>query len=104
MMIGLFQKNIHMYIDETEILSFTNTTSIKSKMPGNSWIFYEFEEEDEGHILTIEMEQCYAKGSVTIPMIYSGTISGITNRYMRDKIMALCFSVVGIVVGVVALT
>ena len=96
-----FQKNIHIYIDETEVLSFTNTTSIKSKMPGNSWIFYEFEEEDEGHILTIEMEQCYAKGSVTIPMIYSGTISGITNRYMRDKIMALCFSVVGIAVGVV---
>lgn len=101
--IGLFsfQKTVHAYIDGKEVLSFENTSMAHSKMPGNSWLFIDLNQEDAGKTLTLELHQCYGNGQVMVPVIYGGTVEGITNSYMRQKLVLLCFSAIGSAIGAV---
>lgn len=96
-----FQKVVHAYIDGKEVLTFENTSKVKSKMPGNSWLFIDLQQEDIGKTLTIELHQCYGKGQVMMPVLYGGTVGGITNSYLKDKMPLICFSAVGAAVGIV---
>lgn len=96
-----FQKVVHAYIDGKEVLAFENTSKVKSKMPGNSWLFIDLQQEDIGKTLTIELHQCYGKGQVMMPVLYGGTVEGITNSYLKDKMPLICFSAVGAAVGIV---
>ena len=96
-----FQKTVHAYIDDTEIFSFENTSRAKSKMPGNSWLFIDLLPEYAGKTLTLELHQCYGSGQVMVPVLYGGTVEGITNNYIKEKLPIICLSVIGIAVGMV---
>lgn len=96
-----FQKEVHAYLDDEEVLVFENTSKAKSKMPGNSWLFIQLQPEDVGKTLTIQLHQCYGKGQVIMPVLYAGTVDGITNSYLKSKLPLICFSAVGMAVGVV---
>lgn len=94
-----FQKTVHAYLDGEEVLSFENTTRAHSKMPGNSWLFVDLQPEDAGKTLTLELHQCYGSGQVMVPVLYGGTVEGIINSYMKEKLVFLCFSAIGISLG-----
>lgn len=95
-----FQKTVHAYIDDKEVLAFENNSRAKSKMPGNSWLFIDLEPEDMGKTLTLKLHQCYGSGQVMVPVLYGGTVEGITNSYIKEKLPMICFSVIGIAIGV----
>ena len=96
-----FQKTIHAYIDDTEVFSFENTGRASSKMPGNSWIFIDLIPEYAGKTLTLDLHQCYGSGQVMVPVLYGGTVEGITNSYIKEKLPMLCLSVIGVAIGMV---
>lgn len=100
--VGLFsfQKTVHAYLDDEEVLAFENNSRLKSKMPGNSWLFIELEPEDVGKTLTLRLHQCYGSGQVMVPVLYGGTVDGIINSYIKEKLPMICFSVIGISGGV----
>lgn len=100
--IGLFsfQKTVHAYIGDEEVLVFENNGRAHSKMPGNSWLFIDLGPEDVGKTLTLRLHQCYGTGQVMVPVLYGGTVEGITNSYIKEKLPMLCFSVIGIAIGV----
>lgn len=100
--IGLFsfQKIVHAYLDDEEVLAFENTTGAHSKMPGNSWLFVDLHPEDVGKTLTLELHQCYGSGQVMVPVLYGGTVEGIINSYMREKLVLVFFSVIGVALGI----
>lgn len=99
--IGLFsfQKTVHAYIDGKEVLSFENNTDVHSKMPGNSWLFVDLHPQDMGKTLTLELHQCYGSGQVMVPVLYAGTVEGIINSYMKEKMLLICFSAIGGTIG-----
>lgn len=101
--VGLFsfQKTVHAYIDGEEVLVFENNTRARSKMPGNSWLFVDLRPEDAGKTLTLQLHQCYGSGQVMVPVLYGGTVEGITNSYMKEKLLLIFFSVIGVALGVV---
>lgn len=100
--IGLFsfQKIVHAYLDDEEVLAFENTTGAHSKMPGNSWLFVDLHPEDVGKTLTLELHQCYGSGQVMVPVLYGGTVEGIINSYMKEKLVLVFFSVIGVALGI----
>lgn len=98
-----FQKIVHAYIDDREVLSFENNSRASSKMPGNSWLFIDLAPEDAGKTLTLELHQCYGAGQVMVPVLYSGTVEGITNSYIKEKLPMLCLSVTGIAIGMLVI-
>lgn len=101
--IGLFsfQKTVYAYLDGEEVLAFENNTRARSKMPGNSWLFVELQPEDEGKTLTLKLHQCYGSGQVMVPVLYGGTVEGITNSYMKEKFLLICFSAIGSAFGLI---
>lgn len=101
--VGLFsfQKTVHAYLDDEEVLVFENTTRAHSKMPGNSWLFVDLQPEDAGKTLTLELHQCYGSGQVMMPVLYGGTVEGIINSYMKEKLALIFFSVIGVALGVI---
>ncbi|MDE7322041.1 MAG: GGDEF domain-containing protein [Lachnospiraceae bacterium] len=96
-----FQKIVHAYIDGEKVLSFENNTAAHSKMPGNSWLFVDLHPQDIGKTLTLELQQCYGSGQVMVPVMYAGTVEGITNSYMKEKLMLICFSAIGSAIGLI---
>lgn len=96
-----FQKNVHAYIDGEEVLAFENNSPAHSKMPGNSWLFVDLHPQDTGRTLTLELHQCYGSGQVMVPVLYGGTVEGITNSYLKEKLMLICFSAIGAAIGIV---
>lgn len=103
--VGLFsfQKTVHAYLDDEEVLVFENDGRVTSKMPGNSWLFIDLEPDDVGKTLTLELHQCYGHGQVMVPVLYGGTVDGIINSYIKEKILMICFSVIGIAIGVLVI-
>ena len=103
--VGLFsfQKTVHAYIGDEEVLVFENNGTAPSKMPGNSWLFIDLEQEDVGKTLTLELHQCYGAGQVMVPVLYGGTVEGITNSYIREKLPMISFSVIGIAIGMLVM-
>lgn len=101
--VGLFsfQKTVHAYLDGEEVLVFENTTRAHSKMPGNSWLFVDLRPEDSGKTLTLELHQCYGSGQVMVPVLYGGTVEGIINSYLKEKLALIFFSVIGVALGVI---
>ena len=99
--VGLFsfQKTVHAYIDGEEVLVFENNTRAHSKMPGNSWLFVDLRPEDTGKTLALQLHQCYGSGQVMVPVLYGGTVEGIINSYMKEKLLLIFFSVIGVALG-----
>ncbi len=98
-----FQQQIYVYLDNEEIMRFVEGEGFKSKMPGNSWKFVEFEPEDSGKTLSIRIIQCYEDGKVTIPVLYQGTAEGIMAEYLVEAVPFFLISMLGITIGVMLL-